>query len=218
MSNPGPQTIHTILRAVLDAGGTATIQQLREQTGGAYLGNLLRLAARAATDAGHMTRTQDGRAYSYTLTDAGRAAALAEYVPTAKARKPRPRPITTPPADLQAQRAAAAEMRRTELAARAEAMLIRAECAIDDALMDRAMTSQELLDAVRESTQLSAHTIVSARRRMQERGEVEKLTCDHVEYPSRRRDELPVYRLARTRASAATTLHSITKGRHHHAA
>jgi len=214
MSKPGPETIHTILRAVLDIGGSATIQQLKDKTGNLYLGNLLRACAQASTDAGHLTRERVGVAYLYHLTDAGRAAAQAEYSPP-KARKSRQ---ITPPPDLQAQRNAAAEMRRTELAARAEAMLIRAECAIDDALMDRAMTSQELLDAVRESTQLSAHTIVSARRRMQERGEVEKLTCDHVEYPSRRRDELPVYRLARTRASAATTLHSLTKGRHHHAA
>lgn len=215
MSKPGPETIHTILRAVLDIGGSATIQQLKDKTGNLYLGNLLRACAQASTDAGHLTRERIGAAYLYHLTDAGRAAAQAEYSPPVKARKSRQ---ITPPPDLQAQRHAAAEMRRAELAQAAQAKLTTAECAIADTLMDGPVSARQLMEAVQEATHMTAATIVAARHAMQARGEVEMITSDHVEYPGRRRDELPVYRLTRTRASAATTLHILTTGRHHHAA
>lgn len=215
MSKPGPETIHTILRTVLDIGGSATIQQLKDKTGNLYLGNLLRACAQASTDAGHLTRERVGAAYLYHLTDDGRAAAQAEYSPPVKARKSRQ---ITPPPDLQAQRHAAAEMRRAELAKAAQAKLSTAECAIADTLMDGPVSARQLMEAVQEATHMTAATIVAARHAMQARGEVEMITSDHVEYPGRRRDELPVYRLTRKPCTLPKQLQTHTRTGNIHAA
>ena len=215
MSKPGPETIHTILRAVLNMGGSATIQQIKDKTGNIYLGNLLRACAQASTDAGHLTRERVGVAYLYHLTDAGRAEAQAEYSPPVKARKSRQ---ITPPPDLQAQRHAAAEMRRAELATAAQAKLSTAECAIAETLMDGPVSARQLMEAVQEATHMTAATIVAARHAMQARGEVEMLTSDHAEYPGRRRDELPVYRLTRKPCTLPTHLQARNRAGGLHAA